>query len=153
MAPGGQSGLRKLFFHCDTDSVMIRQTEKVEQVRHAKGRLSGMEVDSERCHHDFDEDINFSWVEVTRQKHEKNIFTSFYLFLSDVAVNMIVKNIRAICRLKTTICDSFLGGGGFFVSSSAVGSHISSLMSMRAVFLLLQRNTFLHGHVAILTEK
>lgn len=69
---------------------------------------------------------------MTGQQHEKNIFASLYVFLSGVAVDMVMNNMRDTGRLTTSICGSYLCCADFFGSSGAVGSHIYSLMSMKA---------------------
>lgn len=95
-----QAVSRNLFFHNDTESVVIRQ-KKVEQRRRSLRRRSGTnEQDGERCRHDFEENFNFSWADVTSEQHEKNIFASFYVFLSGYAAAMICNSLNDKRPLK-----------------------------------------------------
>lgn len=147
----GQARLNKLFFHCDTESVMIKQ-KKFEQRRRSVHRTTGTDLlDSDRCPHDFDEDLDFSWLEVTSQQREKNIFASLYVFLSAIAVTMIGNRVKMDNTHTPIVCDSYLCGADFVVSSGAIGSHVSTLMSLRVDSLLPKGDKFIDGHVAIVT--
>lgn len=69
--------VEKLFFHSDTDCIMICQ-KTVEQKRRTVNRKRDAAA---LRRHNFDDYLNFSWTEITAHQVEKNIFASLYACL------------------------------------------------------------------------
>lgn len=77
--------LRKIYFHCESSSCMTRQKE-VEQIRRSVQRTT----DSiELKNHPFDAEMNFSWTDITAQQSEKSIFSSYFVWLSPIYIQIL----------------------------------------------------------------